>query len=268
MKLDIHHHHPDPAITPSDNTNTTITIMSAGNDTTMQQQAFDFFGLARELRDMIYDHRELLEKRRYSNYAQAPPDPENGTVDEMIAFKPSLNLLRSCRQIYQEYKSRPAYQPRCIVRDTMPNNNFDTPLPPVVARSHHLELHVKVSCSEHRDGGIGDIDPLDDPDPNFTDKSVYNYIAEVCQAPGEVRSHVGWCDEITAQMPMLRSVEIKILLCGRATTCKLASISWPADSGATLVLTRSNRSKSTVWKPTIMSDGFIGMSGNLSLAGV
>lgn len=155
--------------------------------TSKAKDALEFFSLARELRDLIYD--ELLVPSQSCNICKPLSDPSNYLLTAHNL--PTANLALVTRQFNQEYCSRSQAKARIVVEDHYHGVTrvplFRLPLPAVTAYASHLHLDIYTLAKETCHTG-----------------------REVCTVKGEVDMHINCVTVLQRALPRLRECTIAL----------------------------------------------------------
>lgn len=167
---------------------------------------FDFFSLPREIRDMIYEQPQLLAKRFYKMRPFAENYPT--TAEQYEEQRPHLSQSRNLPHIMTSNPT-PGSPSLMICRQPMAsllliNNQFNEEY------SQSCEGR-KVSISER----LGGFDSTSEPPFAVKEASFFNINVGLMHHisstfSGGTRSVENWLSKWTAQMPLLRSMDITI----------------------------------------------------------
>ncbi|KAK0272364.1 hypothetical protein LTR35_012947 [Friedmanniomyces endolithicus] len=141
------------------------------------QTTFNFFGLSRELRDMVYDFSLTFKRKIRSQHGAR-------LRGRMVAEAP---LLLVGKQFSREYFERAQYH-TCLIIVDRPEFHGDTfKIPRALSYVRNVELFLAIAC--------------DSPD-HFTDQ---------CRVVKEVRMHRKWIVDLCQKMRRLESISIKLI---------------------------------------------------------
>lgn len=151
---------------------------------------FDFFGLPRELRDVIYDQETLT-----GTHCVAIDDAIDGVV-ELVTTVSLTNLLLVSRSFSDEYADRRQHLQIARLDDltgSLGEEKID--IPKRVQAARHLDLRLVIHCDR-------------------SDRENHD-----CDVESEVEMHQGWLPSFIGQFHDLRGITIKLYI-SRTEECK------------------------------------------------
>jgi hypothetical protein len=182
-------------------TGASASVPSEATESGEPAQVFNFFGLSRELRDMIYDQPCLLGNKLLMG--RSDPRPRDSFFDDlyrhdrMVATKPRVNMRLVSRRFAQEYNERCDGQNKIFVRATA--ETWDIGLWPndIAMDLNVLHLHW------------GEFDLEDDADKTLSClQDIKDQVIDICR-----------------HLPSLRTVHLKLYM-GNFTTKLDAFEAW------------------------------------------
>ncbi|KAK1080903.1 hypothetical protein LTR33_005136, partial [Friedmanniomyces endolithicus] len=141
------------------------------------QTIFNFFGLSRELRDMVYDFSLTFKRKIRSQHG--------ARLRGRMVTEASLLLVG--KQFSREYFERAQYHTCFIIVDRPEFHGDFFKIPRALSYVRNVELFLAIAC--------------DSPD-HFTDQ---------CRVVKEVRMHRKWIADLCQKMRRLESISIKLI---------------------------------------------------------
>ncbi|KAK0942127.1 hypothetical protein LTR29_006372 [Friedmanniomyces endolithicus] len=141
------------------------------------QTTFNFFGLSRELRDMVYDFSLTFKRKIRSQHGAR-------LRGRMVT---EASLLLVSKQFSREYFERAQYHTCLIIVDRPEFHGDSFKIPRAISYARNVELFLAIAC--------------DSPD-HFTDQ---------CRVVKEVRMHRKWIVDLCQKMRRLESISIKLI---------------------------------------------------------
>ena len=143
-----------------------------------KSSAFNFFALARELRDAIYE-ASLVYKKKLRNQNGARVRGRN-VIDE--------SLLTISKQFRREYMELAARRSCLVITDRPEFHGYLIKLPPALTYVRKLELYLAIAC--------------DAPD----------HFGEQCRVLKECRMHRKWIADLCKNMRHLDSLRVDLVV--------------------------------------------------------
>ncbi|KAK3648817.1 hypothetical protein LTR56_007257 [Elasticomyces elasticus] len=140
--------------------------------------SFNFFGLPKELRDLIYDF-SLIYKRKIRSQHGA-------RLRGRRVPEPSLVLVS--KQVHHEYLQRAEHHTCLVIVDRPEFHGDPFRIPSAISYARNVELYLAIAC--------------DAPD-HFTDQ---------CRVVKEVRMHRKWIAQLSQKMRHLLSIKIHLII--------------------------------------------------------
>ncbi|KAK0259938.1 hypothetical protein LTS09_005272 [Friedmanniomyces endolithicus] len=141
------------------------------------QTTFNFFGLSRELRDMVYNFSLTFKRKIRSQHGAR-------LRGRMVT---EASLLLVSKQFSREYFERAQYHTCLIIVDRPEFHGDSFKIPRAISYARNVELFLAIAC--------------DSPD-HFTDQ---------CRVVKEVRMHRKWIVDLCQKMRRLESISIKLI---------------------------------------------------------